>query len=154
MDAKIVSADHAVNWEEQKLALEVYAKDELGYSCTTKRTKDNETWVCLRAKQIVLHDGHSTQTQFYHLLHEIGHVKQQKSLAYYKAKFTSVFDVFSKTSLTYKVKIIEEEIDAWNIGLKLVEDMGLHIDYRKYEICRARRLGSYLRWAVRSKEKK
>lgn len=136
----------SINWHKQSQVLTEYAKRK-GFKVISQKT-DGTSWVDFVNDEIVIHNGTTEEVQFYHLMHELGHVLQLSNSKRYDRQFNKIFKRFTRNSMTYKVKIIEEEIDAWNIGLKLCRRMGLKTDRRKYEIIRAREIATYLRWAV------
>lgn len=136
-----------IRWKAQTDVLEEYAKNK-GFTVAFEKA-DGVSWIDFSSKTIVIHNGSTEEIQFYHLMHELGHALQQANEIRYENHFMKIFNLFSVRSLSYRIKIIEEEIDAWNIGLKLAKRMGLKIQLRKYELIRARELATFLRYALK-----
>jgi len=105
-------------------------------------------------KLFVMSDKISDEISTYHLLHELGHTKVLQKKKTYSEYYSYIFENFSPISLTHKIAIIQEELDAWREGLKLARQLGIHIDRRKWEIAKTKCISTYLSWAVRNKEQK
>lgn len=104
-------------------------------------------------KLIVLDTKKSDEVTMYYLLHEIGHIRLLNSKRYEKL-YGYVFSNFSKASLTYKCAVLQEELDAWQEGLKLAEMLKMHVDRRKWEMTKTKCLTTYLTWALANKTRK
>jgi len=137
-----------IDWDAQVEILLAYAKDQ-GYSVKFKNLKDKTSWIHFSTKEIVIHKSSTTELQVYDLIHELGHIEQQKNTKVYNELFGQVFASFSKQSQTYKMKILEEELDAWNQGLKLCFELGLQVNQRCFEIRKASRVATYASWALK-----
>jgi len=96
-------------------------------------------------KRIVIGDHHSDEVSLYCLLHEIGHYITLKKKRY-DVEYNEIFDGFSRSSATYKLAILQEELDAWREGLKLANRLGINVDRRKFEITKTKCIGTYLAW--------
>lgn len=104
-------------------------------------------------KLIVLDAKMSDEIMMYTLLHEIGHVRLFDSKKYYRI-YGYIFENFSKTSLTYKCAILQEELDAWREGLKLAGMLDLYVNRRKWEVTKTKCIAGYLTWALADKTRK
>jgi Zn-dependent peptidase ImmA (M78 family) len=148
MNARIVFMVSNINWSEQKEKLVSYAEEQ-GYKVAFKNLKGKSSWISTTQKKIVIHTSSTVELQVYDLMHELGHSVQQKNTKTYQRAFATTFEDFSRQSQTYKIKILEEEIDAWNKGLKLSKRLGVTVDKRNFEIRKASRVATYASWATR-----
>ncbi len=138
----------SIDWYKQLRKLTEYANSkEIKVSFT--KIEDGISWVCPDSRAIHIHNRLIPEYQVYDLLHELGHMEQQASGIRYREYFDKIFDDFSRNSLTFKTKIVEEEIDAWNFGFTLARSLGIKIDRRRYEIQKAKAIASYMVWAVK-----
>lgn len=137
-----------IDWDKQVEILLAYAT-QLGYSVKFKNLKDKTSWIHFSTKEIVIHKSSTKELQAYDLIHELGHIEQQKNTTVYHKLFGKVFADFSKQSQTYKMKILEEELDAWNKGLKLSLKLGIQVNERCFEIRKASRVATYASWALK-----
>lgn len=138
----------SIDWHKQLRKLEKYANNK-GYQVSFGKEEEGISWVCTESKTIGIHNGSITEYQVYDLLHELGHIEQQASGTLYNEYFHKVFEGFSRNSLTFKTKIVEEEIDAWNYGFILAKNLGIKIDRRRFEVQKAKAVSSYMLWAVK-----
>ena len=84
------------------------------------------------------------KNQLYILLHESGH-----HLCRISQERNRIFDWGGEGSNQLeRAKIIEEEYEAWNRGLKLSKRLGIEIDQMDWEKFKARLLETYFRWAA------
>lgn len=144
----IVFMASLINWLEQKEKLVSYAQEQ-GYSVAFKNLKGKSSWISVNHKKIVIHKSSTVELQVYDMIHELGHSVQQKNSKTYQRAFASTYSDFSKQSQTFKIKILEEEIDAWNKGLKLSKRLGVEINKRNFEIRKASRIATYASWSTR-----
>lgn len=77
---------------------------------------------------------------FYHLLHELGHIVLWKK-SWYKEKYGKKKNYGSNA---YKLRIVEEEIDAWNIGEQIAIREGYELD-EWFDVVRAQAIMSYVK---------
>lgn len=138
-------------WLRQLRDLERYC-NRLGYRVVYKNVEIDAIYY--EKKVFVMNDKLSDEVSTYHLLHELGHLRVIRKKKTYSECYSYIFDNFSHTSLTHQIATIQEELDAWREGLKLAQQLGLHIDRRKWEITKTKCISTYLSWAVRNKERK
>ena len=139
-----------VFWIKQLRDLERYCNVK-GYRVIAK--SDAAEVVYYDKRLIVLDTKKADEITMYYLLHELGHVRLLNSKKYYQT-YGYVLANFSKTSLTYKCATVQEELDAWQEGLKLAGMLGLHVDRRKWEVTKTKCIATYFSWALADKTRK
>lgn len=85
------------------------------------------------------------------LIHECGHIAICNKRNYdvtHKAVMGKKYG-----TLVYKLGVLEEEIEAWNVGLKMAQKLGFEINMKKFNEYRARKLSTYMSWVVSRKTK-
>lgn len=140
-----------IDWDTQIRKL-IKFSNKKGYEVIFIKTHDGISTICFDSKLITIHNKLKKERQFYSLAHELGHLiinelekpKYEKMMGYQYAKF-------SKQSLSYKIAEIEEEFEAWRLGLELCKKLKLKVDREKFERFKSSLLSSYLVYAVRSK---
>lgn len=137
-------------WLKQLRDLERYCNKK-GYRVVYKPVEIDAVYY--EKKLFVMSDKLSDEISFYHLLHEIGHVRVMQKKKTYADSYNYIFDNFSKTSLTHQIATIQEELDAWREGLKLARILDMHVDRRKWEIAKTKCISTYITWAQRSKDR-
>jgi hypothetical protein len=84
----------------------------------------------------------SRELQLFTILHEVGHFLTGEMRS----------DVVSSRRLrtiTYRVDIVDYELEAWKRGLNLARDLGLNLDERRYNRARSVYVKTYMAWALR-----
>lgn len=119
--------------------------------------KENEvSYVDYDKKIIMITTRQKKEYQLYDLLHEVGHIRLDTAKDFdiieKRTKHSYVFHSFSKPSLTYKIQVLQEEIDAWNLGEKLAMTLNIQIDPRKFAQHKSKRIGSYVQWINKQKK--
>lgn len=135
-------------WLRQLRDLERYC-NEKGYRVVYRDVETDAVY--FEKKMFVMNSKLSNEVSMYHLLHEIGHLRVMRKKKTYNEVYDYIFDNFSKASLTHKIAILQEELDAWREGLNLARRLDIHIDRRKWEITKTKCISTYLSWAVRNK---
>lgn len=82
-------------------------------------------------KIIIYNASGSYKTQLYSLLHEAGHFLQGKSRNFTVHNLIYQDKIYTKYQ---KYRLLEQEMDAWDRGLKLAKKLGIPVDeihYRK-----------------------
>ena len=133
----------STDWLLELRKLEHYCNKK-GFAVLRQAVKQDAIY--FQEKRIVLEDNHSDEISLYCLLHEMGHyvVLNKKN---YSNVYEHIYDNFSKSSLTHKIAILQEELDAWGEGLKLANRLGIKVNRRKYEITKSKCISTYLTWA-------
>ena len=127
------------NWKEQ-------IEEVLNY-CFSKKwsvllNKEVEDRCFPDSKIIHINTKQNFEYQFYSLLHEVGHMIEHQNASWYNKRYPGFY--FSRNSLTYKISMLEEEINAWNKGLKLARKLGLYINDKNFHKYKAIYVSSYL----------
>ena len=133
--------------------LEQYAQHH-GFSVGYSTNKHSNSWISFKTKRIVIHDGSTKESRMYDLIHELGHMYHQLDTDKYQGKFLNHMTEFSKSSQVYRMKILEEEIDAWNVGLRLAKRLGVKVNSRSFERRKASKVATYAAWVVANKQVK
>ncbi len=102
-------------------------------------------------KTIVLSNRLRPQKQSFVLLHELGHFLVEKNINASRIKGSAgYFDPGKKDrSLHFKIDCIDEELEAWNLGLQLANSLDLNIDMKKFFLYKVESIKTYLTWAIK-----
>lgn len=127
-----------------------HVKDEYGYDVIiNKNCHDNE---CDPGKKLITIVGMMTpRNKLFSLLHEAGHVKIF-ALSDYSESFGAIADENHKpnnrrTNLAHFQKL-KEEMFAWEMGLKITEELNIKIDCDAYDRYSAKCYMTYVRYAA------
>lgn len=144
-----MSDPESVDWLTELRKLERYCNKK-GFAVLYQPVKLDSIY--FEDKRIVIGDHHSDEISLYCLLHEIGHhiIMCKKS---YDVEYQTIYDNFSKSSSTYRITNVQEELDAWKEGLKLANRLNITVDRRKYEITKSKCISTYLSWVGKNKGK-
>ena len=114
------------------------------------RSSIGVSYVCFDKKKIVIDSRQNKEYQLYDLVHEVGHIEiettNEKKLIDIRTEHHYVFNSFHRTSLTHKIEVLQEEINAWNIGEQVAKSLGIVLHKRKFTQRKAKRIGSYVKW--------
>lgn len=102
------------------------------------------------AGKIKLRSTRKTEVIFYMFLHELGHMLMRVKDRSYRRRYAIIFEGRYATD-TYKITRVQEEMEAWDVGLRFARARGLKINDRKFQKVRAECLMTYLQWATRRK---
>ena len=101
---------------------------------------------------ITLYHARKPEILYYILLHEIGHAWLLECDFTYRDRYQElVRNPPRYATVTYKIAKVQEEIEAWDVGKKLAQSLGLRIDPSKFEKIRAECLSDYMNWAGKRK---
>jgi hypothetical protein len=137
------------DWDYQFGYVAGYIKS-LGY--TVKETPHEQERVEFDEKVIYINSRNRSETRFYTLLHEFGHVEIYEDGAeefeadhpmYYRIEDGRV-----ERSKACKVSIVAEEIEAWKRGRWFARSEDLTINEKKYDKQMTEALMSYINWAA------
>ena len=93
------------------------------------------------------------EDQTYVLMHELGHLHIFASKDY-NTKFAGLHAARTKRHYalqTYRVERVQEEIEAWDIGKTLADNLGIPVDAERFRRMKARNVSSYMIWAQKRK---
>ncbi len=92
-----------------------------------------------------------SESRFYTLLHEAGHVLIRQGWRQFHADhpmYASSADGRSVRSRAYRVSLIAEECEAWKRGRRLAKRFGLYVYDKKYDQISTDCLMSHIEWAA------
>ncbi len=105
------------------------------------------------SKEIVIKNMYGREELMtYLLLHEIGHVIILSDKKY-KIKFKDLSDFVSKSSLSFRINVLYEEMDAWYQAFLLGKKLKIPIDRKRFESYKTRCLRTYMSWALETNKK-
>jgi hypothetical protein len=136
-------------WKKQIEELEKFARTK-GSTVVIEKTRGGISTFDPSTKEIEIHSQQTLENQFYHLIHEIGHLLIAKNYRKYQNSFGYAQKTFSTNSKVHKVSEIEEEFEAWKLGYQQAKKLRLHIDNKNFEKIKAQNIISYFEWAVGS----
>lgn len=131
--------------------------------CSTKKitvffTRDRNKYLP-EDKVIVINKTQNTTKKLLILLHECGHYlidqSKDKNSTNYNKKYGNGYDFSDDNkknkTITHKIDILSEEIEAWNRGYSLALRLKLSIDKDKFDREKATSVKTYAFWAAHSK---
>lgn len=103
---------------------------------------------------ITLCKANPLEMMYYLFLHEIGHAWMLS----YDYAYDDKYPELSRKTLrysnpSYKIAIVEEEIEAWNIGKKIAKKLYLPINQIYFDKVRSECLMNYFNWATKKRKK-
>ena len=106
-------------------------------------------------KVITIYSKVSKEIQLYILLHEAGHAITIYNNKHYKRHypFYYISDTNKRTTKKQRVDVVREEIEAWEQGILLAEELNIKINMKHYQHHYRRNLWTYIEWAVNPKQK-
>ena len=110
-----------------------------------RRIKD---YVDFKNNTIIINSRNSQETQLYRLLHEIGHViltQENDHFERYEEEYESMKNM---KILRNRIKLLSEEVNAWERGLGLAKKENIKINMKKFDDCKAASLNTYTKWIV------
>jgi hypothetical protein len=139
------------NWEKQLNKLKKFSRSK-GYEVRICDIKDKISYVNLKTKLIKIYSGHCTEFQCYLIMHELGHIILSDDDKQYKTNVAYGQYNFSRNSLTNKVSLFEEEIEAWKVGHQLAKDLKIPVKRKRFEQLKSSCLATYGRVFFKKKE--
>lgn len=90
------------------------------------------------------------ETQLHQLLHECGHFIIENDLSFEErnlrwSRIQTDPKVHTKPSA---IEVVDEEIEAWNQGLKLAQKLSVSVDTEAFSRHKAESITSYMKWAL------
>lgn len=121
-----------IDWCESRGIEVEFTKDKGGTYFTDKKIKINYV---LRPEK-----------QLHTLLHECGHhlIGDREHGERFGMGYLAAGHVLN--SLTHKVDVLDEELEAWHRGLQLASRLSMKIDQKRYLKIKARYIKSYAKW--------
>lgn len=106
-------------------------------------------------RTIIINKNKSTTGKLHTLLHECGHFlidqAKEKNTTVYNAKFGNGYEFFDDNkknkTVTHKIDVLSEEIEAWNRGYSLALRLNLNIDKESFDKDKASAVKTYAFWA-------
>ena len=95
---------------------------------------------------VVNSNNKSTEVQLFYILHECGHYLIGRNGSKHGGAVVYSECAPRRLPLDVKVKIVEEELEAWWRGMKLAGRLKLTVDSDRYEKVKAQCLISYMKW--------
>lgn len=104
---------------------------------------------------ITLYKNRASEILYYIFLHEVGHAWMLECDFTYHERYPElVKSPLRYATVTYKIAKVQEEIEAWEVGKRIAESLGLRINEAKFEKIRAQCLSSYMNWAGKPRKRK
>lgn len=143
------------NWKYHMARIVEHVNKNYGYEVLYEYRKPGEGNIDAAyhdEKVIRIDKSYKDETKTYILLHEVGHVIQYNNEHVYDRQFGAIFNgLFSKSSLTRRMAVLNGEFDAWNKGLTFADQMKIPINQKKFETVKTKCLNTYVQWASNKK---
>lgn len=104
-------------------------------------------------KTVVIDKAHPPRVALYFFLHECGHILFGPSSKRFDENYGENYYSLAeqgehKETLTYRIAVAHEEMEAWTRGFKLAKRLEISIDTDDYSKYRIAALKSYLEWTL------
>lgn len=144
----------SINWDKQIDRLISYSTRK-GYIVHLKN-EDGISFIDFDHNYIVIYSSMNEtainkEKQFYTLAHEIGHLLVLENKQEYKDTFMHSYKKFSSKTRVYKLAEIEEELEAWKHGLRLIKRLRLKINRKTYETYKLSLIETYMMDSLKSR---
>lgn len=148
---KISKQEKKIKWEEAFEKLIKYACKKYDY--TVEITNGSELGLInFTTKKIIIKQINNKENMTYVLLHEIGHIIQLDSKIYRK-RVEEVQKIMSRSSLSFRIAVLYEEMDAWNEAYDLGKKLRMPIDRKRFESYKSRCLKAYMMCVLNTNQK-
>jgi hypothetical protein len=114
------------------------------------------SYVSFNDMEVVINKCYAPGSQLAQLAHECGPILidlQGKIEERFRRGYPLQYDKKFQNNLTHKTSIVEEEIEAWKRGEKLLGTLNIPYNKDTFAECKSRSLKSYFRWVVRKPKK-
>lgn len=135
-------------WNYQSREIEGWLENK-GFQVTYGT--DLQDAVCFALKMVTINSRQRSESRYYTLLHEAGHVLISQTASKFEAEhpmYACSSDRRVTKSKAYQVSLISEEIEAWKRGRRLANRFNHEIDNDKYDRIMATCVMSYIENAV------
>jgi hypothetical protein len=109
----------------------------------------NETTVTINGRS-------GPQAQLAFLAHECGHIvvdSRRTSTDRFSRGWPLAVGPKKNKNTIHRVSLVEEEIEAWAVGERLLKKMNIPYDKNTFLVCKSGALRTYFRWAGRKKHR-
>lgn len=119
-----------------------------------KIMKTNEhSGICDFSKKTIFYNSKLlNKHKIYVILHECGHkiIEENKKSKYFKygQVLDSRFDKRKKKSNLFRLEVLREEFEAWEVGWDLSVHLDLGLNMKDYKKFMAKQIYTYCQWAV------
>ena len=126
-----------------------------GYKITVRPGEEDRVEMDKTNLEVFINSRCWPETRFYTLLHELGHIMisedaetfENENPMYVHAS-ASMNDGRRERGKAYRVSLVSEEIEAWKIGRRVANTLGLYIDDDKYNKHMTDSVMTYIEWAA------
>ena len=133
-----------VGWAEEHNILVLFSgREETAFYSKGLVFKHEDTDI------ITVNSVRRAEIQLFYILHECGHFLVEECGSA-RIKETASYEENKPKHLSklIKVKIIEEELEAWWRGSKLAERLHINLDQQKFDEEKAKCIISYMKWFI------
>lgn len=117
--------------------------------------KDDSSKFVVDERIIIINKRKNVTGKLHTLLHECGHFlieqAKEKNTRVYNVKFGNGYEFFDDSkknkTVTHKIDVLSEEIEAWNRGYSLALRLNLNLDKESFDKDKASAIKTYAFWA-------
>lgn len=135
---------HNEEYIEDILAVEAYLQEELGVDVTFGEDEPNAFWEDSCEGFVSINTKQSKRLQLYSLLHEAGHAIIRSKENY--DKLYPYGKKYKNKSISRRIDVLREEIEAWNEGERLSQRLSIVLDYSLWHNFMKKNLFEYSKW--------
>lgn len=110
----------------------------------------SDDWCYPAEKKIYINTEKTRLALLYTLIHEIGHMLQQlHNACSYNQKYSALYSKNQYSSDRYRMARLQEEMEAWDVGLNLAKSLRISINEVYYNRIRTESLLTYVTWVAK-----
>jgi len=129
---------------EDILAVEFYLLEELGVDVAFGEDEPNAFWEDDHEGFVSINTKQSKRLQLYSFLHEAGHAIIRSRENY--DKLYPYGKKYKNKSISRRIDVLREEIEAWNEGERLSQRLSIVLDYSLWHNFMKKNLFEYSKW--------
>lgn len=140
-----------INWNKQIQKLSKFISTKGFEVRITDDIKDKISIVDFEEKVIRIYSNHCDEYKFYFLLHEFGHVVNYENKRLFNLTTGYGQRYFTRNSISNKVSVLDEELEAWKTGQNIAKQFKLKIRLRNFVQLKSACVASYAKYFFKGK---
>jgi len=150
---KSSKSPNEIDWNKQFDKVARYSQSQFGFTVYAESDAEYGKIDFNKQEIVIKQIYNNKENMTYLLLHELGHVIQTNKKSLYKRRVLEVAEIVTKSSLSFRIAMLYEEMDAWNEGYDFAKKIRIPLDRKKFETYKSRCLKTYMSWALNTNKK-
>jgi hypothetical protein len=143
-----IPPDTSCAMNQQDFSKALKCADDLGFSVTI--LKDCETYFDFNKSEIIIDEDLSIEKKIFCLLHECAHGNLRSDVEIFRSRYPGRY--FNKKGKAYKVSVLFEEIEAWQLARELAVKYNIKINQKSWVNFITKCVTNYAIWVAQWSE--